>query len=236
MLGLLAATITLKPVPFTTNIFLFADRGLVKNISKSKELLISAMGDVRAKGQTFTIIDGSEITDSQNWPPQSGTIGVGRLNRTPTTTKKGAKTLDQELDETFDFLRFELPSWNSTGSGNTSIPIYSEGAFIGAVPPNKDSRLLCTIKLAKHLTYKEEASKSPDMPIGVFVSQLSVTETISKLQEANALTQQIVVCAWGHGGDAHPNYISFPSSTMVKHYKIGFDGKKWFANLEKVYR
>lgn len=237
MLGLLAASVTLNPVPFSTNLFLFADREMVKNVGKSKQLLEAAMGDVRAKNQTFTLIDGSEITDSQNWPPQGGSLGVGRLGRTTTVTKRsGTKALEQELNETFDFMRFELPSWDANWQSNTSIPIFAEGAVLGKVPQKQPVRPLCTIKLAKQLLFKLEPGQSDDRPIGIFVSELSVSETIRKLDAANTPTDQIVICAWGHGGDARPNYISFPSQTMVKHYIVGFDGKKWFANLEKVCR
>lgn len=237
MLGLLAASLTLNPVPFSTNILLFADRGMHKNVPAAKLLLERAIHDFQLKKEKFTLLDGSEITDSQNWPPRQGLLGIGTPHITQTPESKiPVKSLNGVLNSSLDYMQVEMPSIAFAKHGGLSHYVYE---------PNRQAKLdsgatgnlpTCSIKLVGDLFASKANPDVDDRPIAIFVSPLSVSETAAKLQTSKTPTNQIVICAWGHGGVERPNFISFPNSETIKHYKVGFDGKKWFANLEKVYR
>ncbi len=47
---------------------------------------------------------------------------------------------------------------------------------------------------------------------------------------------QVCICTWGIRSPTNPNLISFPPANVIKYYKFGFDGAKWYAHLEGIIR
>lgn len=104
---------------------------------------------------------------------------------------------------------------------------------VSVLQRQKDNETLCAV-----IPFDALKSNSGDMPtyrqIAMFVSPFSTHEVKEQLPKMLPNSSQIVVCRWGTQQPAAPNLISFPPPGKFKHYKIGFDGAKWYARLQGI--
>ncbi|HLO97084.1 MAG TPA: hypothetical protein VK171_00700, partial [Fimbriimonas sp.] len=140
--------------------------------------------------------------------------------------------------ESLSTSRVGIKSKTNTSGAVSSIPV--SFTIPNATPQFSKEGLLqpqLVVTGLNNLLTNRKRSPAPGLAnISVYRSRVSIDATIEELESAGVTTDQIVVCDRGYVRSSSPDYISYPDAGAVKHYKIGFDGKKWFANLERVYR
>lgn len=242
--GVLGAFQTQAPPKFSVDLYLVAnnDSALggfapVSGVEPSRvqKILVNAAQRQDTDKKSFVVVDAGNL---QALKIRDGIVTI--MNRTyelePVSTPPNVKGAPLYSANVF----------SSTGS-STFIPYHQKGSFASEfVQLGKDLQSQPSVKpgiieptFGIESLACQRSNRGPDQKyrsIMLNYCDLSIRDTIEAVDRDLPNYNQVCICAWGYPIAEKPNFISFPPAGVVKHYKFGFDGKNWFANLQEILR
>lgn len=242
--GVLGAIQGQTPPTFNVDLYLVANNDLALGgfasanggeQTRIQKILVNAARKQDNDKKSFVVVDAGNL---QALKIRDGIVTV--LNRTyelePVNAPANVKGAPLYSTNVF----------SSTGS-STFIPYHQKGSFatefvqlgkdLQSQPSTKPGIIEPTFGIESLAC--QRSNRGPDQKYrGIMLNycDLSIRETIDAVSRDLPNYNQVCICAWGYPIAEKPNFISFPPAGVVKHYKFGFDGKNWFAELLEVLR
>lgn len=234
MLVALIASIYHQPRPFEMDFALVADPAVNRNLisetslestQADKQLLSYMKG--QANGRQFAILDGStplgDILSRPNWSVDVSTYSTSSYE-SASATVNGVKVASEQTKQ-------EIGTRSVTKLGAVG-PEHSSFAVAPVHDPSTKALLFAVMPLVALRSNSTDLSSYRQ--VGLFVTPQSTHEARMMAEDFKTQNSPIVICRWGTQRPEAPNFISFPQPGQFKHYKVGYDGKTWYARLSRI--